>query len=580
MTIANIKSYFKKLNTLRNQIVTVFLTVMMIVLCIVSLLVYKQVGTLMREATEKLIKQTAIEANGRMETLYQQIDMLSNQMVTNGTVQKFVEHDEPMDSAEKTELIKVINNFHAYSNGISSFELYSTDGKRLYPFSEKNISSMIDQKWVTLADSKKGRLVWVGKDPNNKNYSYAIRRVSLMDHMFSNGGYLLVRISNSYFQMEESTSDQGDYMMLLDLDKSPISDNYGMDIRNILSDGDGVVMINGTEYMVVKHVSEKLGWTIVILKPTSFLQERITAVRNATLVSGSIGFIIFLVSSFFLATMITNPIKRLTKTMKKAKMDELKTNQESSGSLEIIELNNTYNQMVDNTNHLIQEVYEKELLRSQTELKALQAQIDPHFLYNTLNALYWSLEEKEQDDLADIVIAMSELFRYTIGDMKGNEWVTVSDELDHIERYLQVMKMRFGDRLLWHIEVPPDCLQVRVPKLIIQPLVENAILHGIEKSRRQGTVSIKVRKMIEASSLEISVEDNGFGMDDDTLHSLNLALESEGVSSFKEMGVALINVNKRLRLYYDGDLQKGLKLESEWSKGTMVTFDIPIKGGN
>lgn len=580
MTIANIKSYFKKLNTLRNQIVTVFLTVMMIVLCIVSLLVYKQVGTLMREATEKLIKQTAIEANGRMETLYQQIDMLSNQLVTNGTVQKFVENDERMDSAEKTELIKVINNFHAYSNGISSFELYSTDGKRMYPFSEKNISSMIDQKWVNLADSKKGRLVWVGKDPNNKNYSYAIRRVSLMDHMFSNGGYLLVRISNSYFQMEERTSDQGDYMMLLDLDKSPISDNYGMDIRNILLDGDEVVMIDGTEYMVVKHVSEKLGWTIVILKPTSFLQERITAVRNATLVSGSMGFIIFLVSSFFLATMITNPIKRLTKTMKKAKMDELKTNQESSGSLEFIELNNTYNQMVDNTNHLIQEVYEKELLRSQTELKALQAQIDPHFLYNTLNALYWSLEEKEQDDLADIVIAMSELFRYTIGDMKGNEWVTVSDELDHIERYLQVMKMRLGDRLLWHIEVPPECLQVRVPKLIIQPLVENAILHGIEKSRRQGTVSIKVRKMKEASSLEISVEDNGFGMDDDTLHSLNLALESEGVSSFKEMGVALINVNKRLYLYYDGDLQKGLKLESEWSKGTRVTFDIPIKGGN
>ena len=580
MTIANNRLYFQKLNTLRNQIVTVFLTVMMIVLCIVSLLVYKQVGTLMREATEKLIKQTAIEANGRMETLYQQIDMISNQLVTNGTVQKFVGNDERMDSAEKTALIKVIDNFHAYSNGISSFELYSTDGKRMYPFSEKSLSSMVDQKWVTLADSKKGRLVWVGKDPNNKNYSYAIRRVSLMDHMFSNGGYLLVRISNSYFQMEERAGDHGDYMMLLDLDKSPISDNYGIDIQNILYDGDEVVTVDETEYMVVKHVSEKLGWTIVILKPTSFLQKRIMAVRNATLMSGSIGFIIFLVSSVFLATMITNPIKRLTKTMKRAKMDQLRTNQESSGTLEIIELNNTYNQMVENTNHLIQEVYEKELLRSQTELKALQAQIDPHFLYNTLNALYWSLEEKEQDELADIVIAMSELFRYTTGDMKSDEWVTISDEIDHIVRYLQVMKMRLGDRLLWHIEAPQECLQVRVPKLIIQPLVENAILHGIEKSRRQGTVSIKVRKMEAASSLEILVEDNGCGMDEDTLHSLNLALESEGVSSFKEMGVALINVNKRLRLYYDGHLQKGLKLHSERSRGTTVTFDIPIKGGN
>lgn len=581
ITVANVRSYIKNLNTLRNQIVAVFLIVMMIVLCIVSIMIYKQVGTLMEEATVKLIKQTAIEANGRMETLYQQIDLLSNQLVTNGTVQQFVENAESMDATQKISLIKVVNNLYAYSNGIASFELYSIDGERTYPFSAKRLSSIIDQKWVTLADEEKGRLVWIGKDPTNKNYSYAIRRVSLMDRMFSNGGYLVVKISNSYFQIDEQAGNQvdKDYMMLLDLDLSPISDDYGINIQNLLSETDGTVTFDGNEYIIVKHVSEKIGWTIVILKPTSFLQERITAVRNATLISGSIGFIIFLVSSVFFATMITKPIKRLTNTMKKAKMNEWKMNQESAGSLEIIELNHTYNHMVENTNHLIQEVYEKELLRSQTELKALQAQIDPHFLYNTLNALYWSLEENNQDDLAEIVIAMSELFRYTIGDTKGNEWVTITEELEHIERYLQVMKMRLGERLLWDIEVPLESFQVKIPKLIIQPLVENAILHGIEKSRRQGTVLIKVRKMDNSSRLEISVEDNGFGMNRETLHFLNLALNEEGVSSFKEMGVALINVNKRLRLYYDDHLLNGLKLDSEWGKGTTVIFQIPINGG-
>lgn len=581
ITVANVRSYIKNLNTLRNQIVAVFLIVMMIVLCIVSIMIYKQVGTLMEEATEKLIKQTAIEANGRMETLYQQIDLLSNQLVTNGTVQQFVENTESMDATKKISLIKVVNNLYAYSNGIASFELYSIDGERTYPFSAKRLSSIIDQKWVTLADEEKGRLVWIGKDPTNKNYSYAIRRVSLMDRMFSNGGYLVVKISNSYFQIDEQVGNQVDkeYMMLLDLDLSPISDDYGINIQNLLSETDGTVTFDGNEYIIVKHVSEKIGWTIVILKPTSFLQERITAVRNATLISGSIGFIIFLVSSVFFATVITKPIKRLTNTMKKAKMNEWKMNQESAGSLEIIELNHTYNHMVENTNHLIQEVYEKELLRSQTELKALQAQIDPHFLYNTLNALYWSLEENNQDDLAEIVIAMSELFRYTIGDTKGNEWVTITEELEHIERYLQVMKMRLGERLLWDIEVPIESFQVKIPKLIIQPLVENAILHGIEKSRRQGTVLIKVRKMDNSSRLEISVEDNGFGMNRETLHFLNLALNEEGVSSFKEMGVALINVNKRLRLYYDDHLLNGLKLDSEWGKGTTVIFQIPINGG-
>ncbi len=557
---------------------------MVIVLSIVSIMVYNQVGTLMKDTTEKQIKQTAVEANGRMETLYKQIDTLSNQLMTNETVQQILlglKNGESVDFAKRQSLIRVINNFLAYSNGISSFELYSSEGNRIFPFGEKNLSSVIDEKWVKEAEAEKGRLVWVGKDPKNSNYSYAIRRVSLMDRWFSNGGYLVVRILNSYFQVEESYLSPGekDYMMLLDRDLTPITDNYGIDIQKFLLEGYESIKVNKKQYMIVTQPSTKTGWTLVILKPTSFLNERVTPVRKATLLSGAIGFIIFVISSIILATMITRPIKKLTKTMKNAKMDELKINKESAASLEIIELNRTYNQMVENTNHLIQVVYEKELLRSQTELKALQAQIDPHFLYNTLNALYWSLDDRGEEDLAEIVIAMSGLFRYTIGNANSSEWVTIQAALDQIERYLQIMKMRLGERLLWEISVEPNLLAIKIPKLLIQPLVENAIMHGIESSREQGIVSVKIKRINDSSNLLVTVKDNGPGINREALKALNLAIKNDNVSSFKGMGMALTNVNKRIKLYYEGNDLSGLRLESEIGKGTTVLFEVPDKGG-
>ncbi|MEH7512001.1 sensor histidine kinase [Gottfriedia acidiceleris] len=538
----------------------------------------------MKDTTEKQIKQTAVEANGRMETLYKQIDTLSNQLMTNETVQQILlglKNGESVDFAKRQSLIRVINNSLAYSNGISSFELYSSEGNRIFPFGEKSISSVIDEKWVKEAEAEKGRLVWVGKDPKNSNYSYAIRRVSLMDRWFSNGGYLVVRILNSYFQVEESNLSPGekDYMMLLDRDLTPITDNYGIDIQKFLSEGYESIKVNKKQYMIVTQPSTKTGWTLVILKPTSFLNEAVTPVRKATLLSGAIGLIIFVVSSIVLATMITRPIKKLTNTMKNAKMDELKINKESAASLEIIELNRTYNQMVENTNHLIQVVYEKELLRSQTELKALQAQIDPHFLYNTLNALYWSLDDRGEEDLAEIVIAMSGLFRYTIGNANSSEWVTIQAALDQIERYLQIMKMRLGERLLWEISVEPNLLTIKIPKLLIQPLVENAIMHGIESSREQGIVLVKIKRINDSSNLLVTVQDNGPGINKEALNALNLAIKNDNVSSFKGMGMALTNVNKRIKLYYERYDLSGLRLESEIGKGTTVLFEVPDKGG-
>ena len=172
--------------------------------------------------------------------------------------------------------------------------------------------------------------------------------------------------------------------------------------------------LDGVEYIVTQQRSPVTGWTLFILTPIERLTEGIHHLRSAFFISGAIGFVLFLLISYGLSTMITRPIMMMIRTMRSSRFGELRTNPDKSSIVEIQELTNTYNQMVENINELTGAVYKKEILRSRAELNALQAQINPHFLYNTLDALYWSLQEKDEEELADYVLAMSELFRYTI----------------------------------------------------------------------------------------------------------------------------------------------------------------------
>lgn len=575
------KSRLAPFNSLRNQISIVFILVMIIVLGIVSILTFNLVGVMLKTNAEKQIQQTAVQANGRFDTLYQQIDMLTNQVVTNETVQTNMQkimNGEEVEIQQRQSLIKVVNTFQAYSNGIQSFEVYTPKRARLYPSNGQKLNVRIDPSWIEKADSAKGQLVWIGDDLKYPESFLAIRRISIMNQWYSGGGYLLVRMDRNYLQFLEidGESQGNEAHILLDSMDNPIINSYQGDSKKLVKEYRRTISVNEKDFLIVKNTSDITGWTLFILTPVDALTRGFTSLKIAIFISGIIGFCIFFVSSFFISTMITKPILNLTRVMKHAKEGELVTNPDTSKTVEIMELNHTYNHMVENTNYLIQVVYEKEIMRSRTELEALQAQINPHFLYNTLNAFYWSLIEKEEEELAENVVAMSDLFRYTISHPKKDDWVTVGEELEQIERYMKLMKMRFGNRLIWQISAPEDSLRVEIPKLIIQPLVENAILHGI--GNKLGTGNVFVNLETFPSCIRISVIDDGPGMSKQTVESIRESIEGI-TSSVKKNGMALVNVNKRLRLYYNDDTESGLSITSQLGLGTSVSFRIPIKRG-
>jgi two-component system, sensor histidine kinase YesM len=557
---------------------------MIIVLLIVSLLTLKQVSSLLKNNAEKQIQQVAIEANGRIESLYEQINMSSKLVITDEEVQRVltaVHNRKDVSFSDRQRLMGHINRIMGNTYGIFSFQLFAGKQQRVLPLDEDSLLNRIDKKWINEANKARGRMVWIGEDPNDRNYFLAIRSINLIERQYKNGGYLLISINRNHFTFANEIYENSQYSILLDQDQKPIIQNYNGDITDIIESNENIVQLNQQDYMVTRQLSKLTGWTVLILTPVSELTEGMSGIRTGIILSGVFGALIFTISALFLSTIITRPIIKLTKTMQHAGEGSLTLNPSVSSINEINELNSTYNQLVKETNHLIQMVYQKEILRSRSELKALQAQINPHFLFNTLDALHWSLEEKDEEELSELVLAMSNLFRYTITKETDDDWVFLKDEIKHIADYMEIMKMRFGDRLQWHVSVPSEYAFVRVPKLIIQPLVENAILHGAGNKAGDCLISVTVEPVNREGKewISICVQDDGPGMDKERLEWIIQSMKTGGTSSVNGKGMAISNVYKRLKLYYKEIIDFDLMIESKVNVGTQISFEIPIDGG-
>lgn len=571
-----------KLNTLRNQIFLGFLTVMFIVLATVGVVIFDQVSAVLRSNAEKHIQQTAVQATGKLDALLKQMDTLMAQIATNASTQWLL--SQSMDGMQTTfqqrqALQQEVRKFEAFATGIRSIDLYTRDYQGLLPLDTIPLTSRMPQEWMEQVEREKGRLVWFGIDPYNSDVVIAARSIRLMDRSFSHGGYLTVRIDKSYFEFIDAKAGESgtrELMALFDSGGHMIASDFvaKVDAAEMFDQEQQTIQVEGKTYIPIRQEAATTGWTLVILTPSDYAVEGISVLRTAIIVAGLIGGLLFLIMTFILSTMITRPILNLIRAMRSSKMGTLQPSTVTTQTMEINELNNTYNQLVVHLNELIEVVYEKEITQSRTELKALQAQINPHFLFNTLEAFYWSLDEKGEEELAEIVVAMSGIFRYVINRTDEEEWVTIGDELDHAERYLKIMKMRMLDRLTWHIDVDAACRQTAIPKLLIQPLVENAILHGVEKRRGQGVVRLTVRRSAREGFIYIAVKDDGPGMSDEQLKQLDEIVK--GASKTRgENGIGMANVQKRLQLSFPAETA-GLVIASKSGEGTTVSFEIPI----
>jgi two-component system, sensor histidine kinase YesM len=276
-------------------------------------------------------------------------------------------------------------------------------------------------------------------------------------------------------------------------------------------------------------------------------------------------------AAWVISASIYIPIKKLhdvTSTITKNDLQSLVTGDNLD---EISELGMSFNIMIGRIRELLDsKIREQENLKK-SELRVLQAQINPHFLYNTLDTIVWMAEANKTDQVIEIVRALSSFFRISLS--KGKDWIPIQQEIEHVRSYLTIQKMRYRDILDFEIDVDQDVMDGTILKLTLQPLVENALYHGIKSKRNGGLISVRARRA-EPNLILLEVEDDGVGLTPYKLAQIQASLEDDSSEiTLKESGFGLENVNKRIQLYYGREY--GITIHSQYQSGTRVTLAIP-----
>ncbi len=293
-------------------------------------------------------------------------------------------------------------------------------------------------------------------------------------------------------------------------------------------------------------------------------------IYSVILIFSAVGFSV--VAAWSLSKSIYAPIKKLHDVTTTITKNDLQTLMTSENVDEIAELGMNFNIMIGKIKELLDSKIKEQENLKKAELRALQAQINPHFLYNTLDTIIWMAESKKTDDVVEIVDALSKFFRISLS--KGMDWITIGEEVERIRSYLTIQKMRYRDILDFNIEIDDDIADNTILKLILQPLVENALYHGIKNKRQGGTISVRARRKGEEEVL-LEVEDDGIGFTPEKLTQLRAELDDDSGEIKLENGFGIGNVNNRIRLYYGKPY--GLSIESEYTTGTRVALVIPAK---
>lgn len=328
----------------------------------------------------------------------------------------------------------------------------------------------------------------------------------------------------------------------------------------------------------VSYVSMKNpDWKVVAYVTLNELYKDAYDLRRNIVLVCLVSVVLLSLITAFIAVDFVKPINNLVKGMKKVQKGEGNVSVKDDREDELGFLNKTFNEMSGEIHHLVNWVYREQLTRREAELKALQSQINPHFLFNTLESINWLAQLNNVPEISRTVSDLSDLMEASIG--RDDRLITIEEEFSYADKYISLLKSRFADRIEFNKNVQKDVLGIKIPRLLIQPLIENAVFHGIEKSRGKGIINLNAYK--KDDRIVIEVIDNGTGMDSDELNCLNEKLSLDNDSYFKKLAdkrnksVGIENVNRRIKLFYGENY--GLLIESEQGQYTRVVVSIPAE---
>ncbi len=461
----------------------------------------------------------------------------------------------------------------------------------MYPRAEQ---SLIQEKWYQKASANPGIFMVLGQ-PKERNLTTHVRYkddeiVSVARSITDEAsgrvrGVIMIDLKlRSVSQAARNvTLGKSGYVMVTDAEGQSVYKPEHPLIEHIPTDwfpsgesGTFTADTEGGTLLFMYQSSTFTGWRTVGVFPT---RDSISEVRQIQFYVVSFVFVVCLFglsASLWFSRSIAQPIFRLMSYMRRAETGNLRPGRWSDRADEIGMLGNSYNRMLAQIRQLISLNELRERQKRDAEMRSLQEHIKPHFLYNTLDTIHWMARKEGAEDVSGMVGALSRLFR--IGLSKGQDYIPLHSELEHMTSYLQIQQTRYRDRLQYTLNIPEDLRDLFVLKLLLQPLIENAIYHGIKGRRGPGHIRVEAR--LEHNRLLLTVQDNGAGMSNERLAEMQQLLEAPLASleasspGMTGKSYGMLNVQARLRLSF-GD-EYGIMLESQEGEGTSVTIIHPL----
>lgn len=580
--------------SIRSRLLLYFICLILLPTSVISItLYYKSTNIITNKINASLEEKLNIIESSILQK-FDTINDISTEIYLNPDLIRILSSRHPYDMTEIISEMSVIDrlleNYSVTSITqtllVPRIYILNRPEYLMYSFSNKvsDISVIEKEKWYRDLP-RKTRYAVVGLDKvtvSSKTIDtikIAKRLYGLDDMNIQFGGVLTMDLDIDYFNkiLNSSKPTAGSSTFVIDHNQSIL---LGSDISDLGRN------VSGEEYM--RKITESslkqsssfiektnqdgilvsyrkiapLDWTIVSLTPMSELNRELVTFNRVILFVILLCSILAILMALVLSDNISYPIRKLVKSMGKVQNGNFDISLEYKRNDEFAYLFNTYKKMVHDIKELINKLYISEVNKKEAELKSLQAQINPHFLYNTLDSVNWMALELGAANISTMVTSLSNFFRYSLS--KGKNIIPLGDEKNQVESYLKIQKIRFQEKLDYTIDFPSDIHGYLTVKLILQPLVENSILHGINKRRGKGIITITGEKL--DSLIVVKISDNGVGAD---VEELNSILEDRGSST----SFAIKNVNDRIKHSFGNEY--GIRFYANEEAGITVTVTFP-----
>jgi two-component system sensor histidine kinase YesM len=563
--------------TIRNRFILIAVTVSFVPLMIISIYsTYTYTNATKKYVTNAMEDlQNSIDTN--LNIMFGDVKDMVNIVSTMDVVQNISNETDP----SKWDLMRLMGNFTInkkyintilISNRHTMYYLTKNSGKMdsvnliTYTYRQDFFQSVDDwfsdiQRHNTMGQWLDGSKIPLGS--NAILYGQAFKNMNTMDYI----GMIVIGIDRNIFESLKSNMNTSEYHIVILNQEAllysslpelgPESETTVPFINRINSSpGSSVdtIQVNDGDYMYSVKINELTGWKIVCLVNKSALISKnysVTAITVAMIVLSlffSVGFIILS------SDKITRQIQLLTLAIEKfGKMEDIDFTFDEND--EVGRIGAEFQRVVRENKALTSNLYNAIIKQKESELMALQSQINPHFLYNTLNSIYLMAEKIQAQNISMMVMNLSKIFKFALN--RGDSFTIVKNEIKHVECYLEIQKVRYGDKINVHIEIEEEMLYKKMIKFILQPLVENAIYHGLEPKEENGNLYIS--GYLRDNRMIFVIRDDGIGFDSEVVLS-------DG------RGIGIRNVDERIKLYYGSDY--GLQIESKIGVGTQITITL------